>query len=330
MPSSRVGVTLALALVIPLAAAPREVGAGVLSAAQWREDLRFVVESLRQGHPEPFRRTTEAAFTAQVGDLAAAIPDLDDGQIVVRLMDLVASIGDGHTVLVPAGPQAVRYCYPLRVHRFHDGVYIVSIRADLAHLAGGRIVRIGDLTADEAFARVAAVTSGDSELGKRWPASLSFILPHLLYALGVTSSPLEMSLSVVTREGLTARSTLAAVEFEEPMQSWYVRMSGGLFEPPPDVDCVNAFGGGGRDLPLHLGGLLPRSRVMWFEHLKEQQALYVQLNAINDTPEESFAAFNDRLWDYYDAHAAAIDKMIFDLRFNRGGDGYLLLPLTRV
>ena len=92
------------------------------------------------------------------------------------------------------------------------------------------------------------------------------------------------------------------------MQSWYVRMSAGLFEPPPDVECVNAFSLAKSDLPLYLGGLLPQPRVMWFEHLKEQQALYVQLNAISDTPEESFAAFNDRLWAYYDAHAPAIKK----------------------
>jgi tetratricopeptide (TPR) repeat protein len=299
-----------------------------LSAEQWREDLRVVVESLRETHPEPFLRTTEAEFSAHVADLAAAIPDLDDDQIVIRLAQLVASIGDGHTALVPAGPQPVRYCYPLRVHRFHDGVYIVYIGADVAHLAGGKIVRIGDMTIEEAFARVAAATSGDSGFGRRWPASLFFTMPHVLYALGIASSPLEMNLTVVTPDGVTTQSTLAAVEPEEPFQSWYVRMFGGLFEPPPGVDCVDAFGGGSGNLPLHLVGLLPRTRVMWFKHLKEQQTLYVQLNAINDTPEESFAAFNDRLWHYFDANAPAIDRLVFDLRFNRGGNGYLLLPLT--
>ena len=328
MPDPRLGSILALAFLLPVTLSARDVSAEQLSAEQWREDLRFVVDSVREIHPKPFLRTTEAAFSAEVADLVAAIPDLDDDQIVIRLMRLVAGIGDGHTALVPAGPQPIRHAYPLRLHRFHDGVYVVYIGADLAHLAGGRVLRIGDVTIEDAVARVEAVTSGDSELGKRWPASLLFTMPHVLYALGITSSPLEMSLTVVTPDGLSTETTLAAVEPEEPFQSWYLRMFGGLFEPPPGVGCVDAFGGGRGDLPPHLAGLLPRARVMWFEHLKRQQTLYVQLNVIDDTPEETFAEFNDRLWEYFDTHAPAIDRLVFDLRFNRGGNGYLLLPLT--
>jgi tetratricopeptide (TPR) repeat protein len=309
-----------------LATVAARANADGISAEEWREDLHFVVESIQEIHPKPFLRTTEAAFGARVAELEAAIPDLDDDQIVMQMMQLVASIGDGHTMLIPAGPQPVRSCYPLRVHRFYDGLYIVFIRADLAHLAGGKILRVGNTTVEDALARVSAVSSGDSEVGRRWPASLLFTMPHVLHALGLTSSPRELDLTVVTPDGRTTHVALAAIEPEEPFQSWSMRLSSGLFEPPPGVDCVDAFGAG--DLPLHLQGLRPRTRVMWFEHLKKQQTLYVQLNAINDTPEESFAAFNDRLWRYVDAHASTIDRLVFDLRFNRGGNGYLLLPLT--
>ena len=323
MPDPRLGSILALAFLLPVTLSARDVSAEQLSPEQWREDLRFVVDSVREIHPKPFLRTTEAAFSAEVADLVAAIPDLDDDQIVIRLMRLVAGIGDGHTALVPAGPQPIRHAYPLRLHRFHDGVYVVYIGADLAHLAGGRVLRIGDVTIEDAVARVEAVTSGDSELGKRWPASLLFTMPHVLYALGITSSPLEMSLTVVTPDGLSTETTLAAVEPEEPFQSWYLRMFGGLFEPPPGVGCVDAFGGGRGDLPPHLAGLLPRARVMWFEHLKRQQTLYVQLNVIDDTPEETFAEFNDRLWEYFDTHAPAIEDELNAL-------GYEMLEAGRV
>ncbi|HYG81684.1 MAG TPA: tetratricopeptide repeat protein, partial [Pyrinomonadaceae bacterium] len=63
----------------------------------------------------------------------------------------------------------------------------------------------------------------------------------------------------------------------------------------------------------------------WFEHLKDRRALYVQINQVLDKETESFAAFSQRLLAF--AEANGVEKLILDLRLNRGGNGELLRPL---
>jgi hypothetical protein len=50
-----------------------------------------------QYHLNPFHRITQERFAAAVTDLHAAIPILQDAEILVELIRITASIGDGHT-----------------------------------------------------------------------------------------------------------------------------------------------------------------------------------------------------------------------------------------
>ena len=55
--------------------------------------------------------------------------------------------------------------------------------------------------------------------------------------------------------------------------------------------------------------------------------LYVQINTVANTPEESLAQFATRLHD--EIAAAKPEKVAIDLRLNRGGNGTLIAPLIR-
>jgi C-terminal processing protease CtpA/Prc len=59
----------------------------------------------------------------------------------------------------------------------------------------------------------------------------------------------------------------------------------------------------------------------WMEHLVKAKALYVQVNEIGNKPEESLADFARRMLNYLVEHD--IDRLILDLRLNRGGNGKL-------
>jgi tetratricopeptide (TPR) repeat protein len=62
----------------------------------------------------------------------------------------------------------------------------------------------------------------------------------------------------------------------------------------------------------------------WFEMLPDKQTLYVQLNQINNKEDETLADFSHRLAAFIDANP--VEKLVLDLRLNRGGNG-TLLPL---
>jgi tetratricopeptide (TPR) repeat protein len=69
----------------------------------------------------------------------------------------------------------------------------------------------------------------------------------------------------------------------------------------------------------------PKNR-FWFERLPNSKVVYAQLNEVNDKPDESLAEFSKRLLAYVEANE--VEKLVLDLRLNRGGNGGLLRPLV--
>lgn len=62
------------------------------------------------------------------------------------------------------------------------------------------------------------------------------------------------------------------------------------------------------------------------EYVPEGRTAYVQFNRVGDAPDETIAAFAERLRAFVDS--ALVDRVVLDLRLNRGGDGTLNRPLV--
>src|SRR5581483_9292131 len=90
---------------------PRTAG---LSAAQWQEDVRAMIAGIERLHISPFHHTPKATLEQAAARLEAQIPQLPPEAIPVRMKQIVALVGDGHTRLV-APPQPI---YPLQVYWF--------------------------------------------------------------------------------------------------------------------------------------------------------------------------------------------------------------------
>ena len=56
--------------------------------------------------------------------------------------------------------------------------------------------------------------------------------------------------------------------------------------------------------------------------------LYFQYNAVDDWNKDPFEDFKSRLFKTFDENIKSIDKFVIDLRFNEGGNGYLINPFA--
>ncbi len=65
----------------------------------WRADLAFVREELPRRHVEPWHSLTPAEFATSIDRLEADLGGLTEHEIVVRLAEIVAALGDGHSRL---------------------------------------------------------------------------------------------------------------------------------------------------------------------------------------------------------------------------------------
>ncbi len=124
----------------------RAAGAPAMTADEWREDLDFLVDKLTTVHPVPYHRTSKEAFDRDVAALRQDIPHLNDYEVAVRMMQLTALLGDGHTGLDPTGDVvAFDHWFPVRIERFEDGWFVTATTKAQSDLVGAEVVRVGSL-----------------------------------------------------------------------------------------------------------------------------------------------------------------------------------------
>lgn len=296
-----------------------------LSVAEWQTDLDYLVERITTVHPNPYRRITREAFERNVAELRADLPGLESRGVVVRLMQLTASIQDGHTNLEPSDPNGFNQWFPVRFYRFSDGLYLTAVPKDRAALAGARVTRIGRLPAEEAHELAAGLKGADNAMGR---LNATFYLSNAtaMHTLGVIDDPAELPLELILRSGERRSVTLDAIESEFDLDWQFY----GEHFGPPGTDLVTAWGHDGMallnatendSLPLHVRA----RRAWWWTPVPQHDAVYMQVGAVARTSswsKDDFETLYGKMFDYVDAHD--VGTFILDIRYNSGGNGRLV------
>jgi Tetratricopeptide repeat len=288
------------------------------SVRQWREDLAYLARELPRRHNNRFHTITRTQFDSALAVLDRKLPGLARHQVIVELARLVALVGDGHTNVAPTrDPKIGFHTYPVRLYFFKDGLFIRSAAKAQADLVGAKVVRIGRLTADEAYLAVRGLIGRDNEMNARYYAPFLLAMPEVLHAIGAIDEPDAAPLLLEqagTRTVTVLRPLgLAAMMPSDTDVSW-----------TQEDGWVDMRGPDGARAPLWLRAD-PRDPLR-LEYLPESRTAYVQYNKVGDAPDETIAAFAERLRTFVDS--AAVDRVVLDLRLNRGGDGTLNQPLV--
>jgi hypothetical protein len=282
-------------------ARPDQDGAAI-RLQHWREDLSLLAKELPARHKNLFFHQPREEFEAAVAELDAAIPKLDDDEIVVELMRLVASVGDGHTSLQQgAAPQWSRL--PIRLRKFADGLRVVAIGHDHPEALGGAVVSVGGVAADEVWRRVGEVVSHENEaaLAAFGPEKLE--LPLVLHGLRLAPDAKHASLEVKGSDGKTVAVDLALTS--APTDAL------GLLQAQPKEPAALWLSHSGKSY--------------WFEYVAASRLLYLQYNRCGDDPAQPFAALCTDLFKCADEHE--VERVVVDLRLNGGGNSAVIAPL---
>lgn len=318
--------SLALALAGSLAfqgarATPQAAGSPVDSTAvrQWREDLAYVARELPRRHKNLFHTMRREQFDSALAVLDRTLPTLARHQIIVELARIVALVGDGHTNVAPTrDPRIGFHAYPVKLYFFKDGLFVRSAGRKYADLVGAKVVRIGRLTASEAYEAVRALIGRDNEMNARYFAPFLLVMPEILHAIGAIDDPDNAPL-------LLEQAGARTVAVLEPSGTAPMMPSDTDVSWAPEAGWVDMRGVDGPGTPVWLRGD-PRDNLR-FEYLPESRTAYVQYNKVGDQPDETIAAFAGRLRAFMDS--APVNRLVLDLRLNRGGDGTLNQPLLR-
>jgi tetratricopeptide (TPR) repeat protein len=269
-------------------------------------------------HKDFFHSMSREAFEDGVRRLNDRIPQLDDDEIVVEMARLVNAVGDGHSGMrLYFDPAIALHGYPLRLGIYPEGVFVEAAVESLAAVVGARLTGIGPLETEEAVAAVAPLIARDNDQDLETFAPALLVMAEVLHAVGMapTNDDAEFHFQ---KDGRTfSRTLVPGGVFRLQGHSYLdLRYAGGGW--------VDAREQSGRRLALRLRGL---DQPFWFHFLQEAPILYVRLNEIQDGDDETLSQFSERMLEFIRSHA--VEKLVIDLRWNRGGNNYLNRDFVR-
>jgi hypothetical protein len=302
-------VVLATACTAPAARAPESspaiptvspsASAAPSREERWAEDVSYLVDQMETLHPDLYHGVSRDDLARAVDDLVAELPTLDDDEVLVRIMRLVAMISsdgrDGHMgVWPPDNPEAV-HRFPIRVWQFPEGLFVTAARAPNEALVGSRILSVDGMPLDEVFARLDPVVPRDNSSNLRAARTVFLTSAEVLSGLGVADDRLTMNLEVEARGGVRRTAAVDAVD-----AGTYADWVGGWELPLPERAGARFL----RDVadPFRLG------------YLRSSRALYVQYNLVEETSSAVVDAMRTAM------RRDAVERVVLDLRNNGGGE----------
>jgi tetratricopeptide (TPR) repeat protein len=278
-----------------------------LSAEQWRADIRFLGDELAKRHGNAFARIKKEDYDAAVKSLYDGAPRMNEDEIIVGMMKIVAMVRDGHTSLI-ARPYFRSGIFPVKYYWFSDGLYIVSATPEYADLVGAKVVRIGNMSTEDALKAAGAANASDNEMGTRNYAPVLIKVPEILAGLKIADDKNKLTLRVESNgksRTVEIRPTASADTLMQAPKSW--------------VEL-----GGNSALPLYRKN---PGELYWSEYLKDKKILYIQHNGIANKEGEPVAEFYKKVLESADANAA--EKLVMDIRFNGGGNNTLNVDVIK-
>ena len=215
--------TLALCLAVPVCAAPVEDTV----AQQRQEDLDFLYDTLKRGHPDLFANTPEEEFLARRGEIEKSLASASDQTFALDLQSLVAMVGDSHTTIALGSlAQTMRY-YPIAL-TWRDGKwYLTTAPAAGKDMLGRQVTAVNGRTMERVVEAFGVVLSADNQVKLRRQYRQTCNVADFYEYLGLVEKGKPLILTLTGGESLE----IAPVAAEELGRTDLVQMGASLSQP---------------------------------------------------------------------------------------------------
>ena len=149
-----------------------------LTTGQWQEDLQYLHRQILNNFPDQVPSQVEH----QVAALQKLIPELERGQMVVGMMEILALLNQESSMIWPFQEGLGYHILPLKTFWFEEGLYIIDA-LDTA-LVFQRIVAIEGQQIEEVYQTMKPVISGENQGSRRWNFLRYGLITEMLQARG--------------------------------------------------------------------------------------------------------------------------------------------------
>ncbi len=298
---------LALATLASCAGAPEPLPEDD-SPAGWLADARLAVESLPKLHYDLYALAPKAVWEARSGEYLAyaSEPGRTREEMLVGLMRLLASLGDGHT-LARIGPE---YYLPFSFYRFEEGYVAMAAPAGApgaVELLGARLASLNGRPVAQVEEALATVIARDNAMALANQVPQYLVIPFVLEALGLADKGAEAyDFGLAMPDGTERVVSVAPVRYDAMKETL--------------VMAPNA--------KTTLSALVPPRSAYSFARIPGTELLYLSYDSCREDPDRPLKDFAAALAKELDE--GAYRAVLVDLRRNGGGSSPLFWPVERV
>lgn len=264
--------------------------------AHWKEDLAFFYVNFKTKHIKPFHKLSEADFTQAVKDID---PDkLTDQQIVMKLWQLLSSVGDSHSRVNP--PRNIPFSqYPIAFYYLTDGWYVFAVDQAHQHALKAKLLKVGSTPIDLACKKLATLIASENDSQTEIQLKRLLQMTEPLHYLGLIDDPAKANFTLQNSDRKETTITLAPITHGPAQWKYAIK---------PDT------------WPTHLKERRPQHGFTWLDN-----SLYVWYDRCAEFPLYPIKKWTQDILTQIEEKKPA--KVIVDLRRNGGGSSILLEPL---
>lgn len=272
----------------------------------WTRDIVYLEKRINELHYSPKHVISKIDFSKQILDLKTNIVSLSDEQIIVKLMLVVGSLGNGHNLIIPTSPKkGALKKLPVQFYHFNDGMFIIDADKGYEQWVGYKVESIENTPIKEALQKTNAVNAKDNNMQTFWLGPYYLGLPDVLKGLWIIENGNQVTITLSDVNGEFQKVKMNPI-------SWN-------FTDFPKMPKLKD-----NKQPLFLS---KTSDPYWYRLLPEKNAIYVQFNIVSQKKAQSFKDFNNELRNQITQNAT--QYLILDLRHNHGGNGSIVPPMLK-
>ena len=273
-------------------------GLACVRTDRWLADLDFIIDQLLATHPNPFASVAQPIFETNAANLRERTRVLPENLIPIAFAELVATISDSHTAIYL--PAASLSRLPIRVARVQEGLVITHATSANQGLLGSLLVAIDGVGVEEIERRLGRLIAHENDAWLEAQIPAHIIIPEALEYLGVAASSEQTRLRVRDLNGAESTVTVTSIP------------------PRTGTSLKWIFDDSAFTAPLYL----TREDNYWSSYLAESRTLYVAYQRAQQMPGQTVDEFAAGLETF--ALNNPVDRIVLDLRLNRGGNSGLL------
>jgi len=261
-----------------------------------------------------FKKIDPSTWDLEVKKLHDQIPTLQSHEIKVGLTRMVSLFEYGHTQ-IPFGTLAKDTVLPINLYYFEDGIFIEGVQKENQNLLGAKLLKIENTPLEEALKAIRPVVPVENDQYFKAYGLRFLTVPTILHAQGVIPEFSETVSLTLEKNGKVFKHTFSSI----PLKN----MSRGYGFTIPNEDWVSVRQQ--NKTPLFIKEL--NDKRYFFEYLSDTKTLYVRQSSVFDDKKETLKDFYKRLFEFIDAND--IEKLVYDVRLNGGGNNYNNKPFIK-